>query len=93
MQDRKDKPPVRQGPDLSLDSEAAGPSRFPALDFLGDPGSLPAEIDRLKVQLSKRDARKAQQGVNLPPHLLTAGDDSLRIAMAFIAKSLPIILK
>ena len=76
-----------------LDSEADAPKRFPALDLLGDPGRLPAEIDRLQVQLGPREARKLQQVVNQLRHLLTDGDDPLGITAAFLAENPPVLLQ
>jgi len=73
LQDRTDKPTIRQSLDWLGDSEANAPKRIPAPDLLGDQGSLLAEIDRLQVQLGPRDARILQQVINqLPMCSLTA---------------------
>ena len=69
------------------------PARFPALDLLGDPGRLLAEIDRSQVQLGPRDARILEQVINQPPHVLTDGDDPLGITTAFLAENPSVLLK
>ena len=68
------------GPDGPLDGEVDAAVRRVALEFLGDPGDLGAEIDLLRVYLGPRDAGKLQQVVDKRRLPLAGGLDPLSVA-------------
>jgi hypothetical protein len=89
LQDRTNQSGVRLCPDRLLDDEADVAVRSAALEFLGDVVDRGAQIDRLEVHLGLRDARKVKQGVDEPRHLRARGLDSLGVAPAVLAETVP----